>query len=57
MVNLPLPVLTVAGENAFHTIVSQMFVAINREILQQNNNKTVIEPIATLVEYQIAYKK
>ena len=29
---LPLPVLTVAGENAFHTIVSQMLVAINREI-------------------------
>lgn len=29
---LPLPVLTVAGENAFQTMVSQMFVAINSEI-------------------------
>lgn len=29
---LPRPVLTVAGLNAFHTIVSQMFVAMNSEI-------------------------
>ena len=28
----PFPVLTVAGLNAFHTIVSQMLVAINKEI-------------------------
>lgn len=29
---LPLPVLTVVGLNAFQTIVSQMLVAMNREI-------------------------
>ena len=28
----PRPVFTVVGENAFHMIVSQMFVAINSEI-------------------------
>jgi len=33
--NSPLPVLMVAGLKAFHTIVSQMFVAINREILKK----------------------
>lgn len=32
MYNNYLPVLTVAGENAFQTIVSQMFVAMKREI-------------------------
>ena len=32
--SVPLPVLIVAGENAFQTIVSQMLVAINREILK-----------------------
>lgn len=31
----PLPVLMVAGLKAFHTIVSQMFVAINSEILKK----------------------
>ena len=30
--NLPRPVLTVVGLNAFQTIVSQMFVAMNKEI-------------------------
>lgn len=30
--SVPLPVFTVAGENAFHTIVSQIFVAMKREI-------------------------
>ena len=30
--SVPRPVLTVAGEKAFHTIVSQIFVAINKEI-------------------------
>jgi len=30
--DLPRPVLTVAGLKAFHTIVSQMFVAMKREI-------------------------
>lgn len=29
---LPLPVLTVVGLKAFHTMVSQMLVAMNREI-------------------------
>ena len=33
----PRPVLMVAGLNAFHTIVSQMLVAMNREILRQEN--------------------
>lgn len=29
---LPLPVLTVVGLKAFHTMVSQMLVAMNREM-------------------------
>lgn len=29
---LPLPVLTVVGLKAFHTMVSQMLVAMNKEI-------------------------
>ena len=30
--SVPRPAFIVAGLNAFHTIVSQMFVAINNEI-------------------------
>lgn len=30
--SVPLPVLIVVGENAFQIIVSQIFVAMNREI-------------------------
>ena len=37
----PLPVLIVAGLKAFHTIVSQMLVAMNREILRRKQNKHV----------------
>jgi hypothetical protein len=33
--SVPRPVLMVAGLNAFHTIVSQILVAIKREILQR----------------------
>ena len=33
----PRPVLMVVGLNAFHTMVSQMLVAINNEILQVNS--------------------
>ena len=30
--SVPRPTFTVVGENAFHTIVSQIFVAMKREI-------------------------
>lgn len=30
--SVPLPVFTVVGENDFHTIVSQIFVAMKREM-------------------------
>ena len=44
--SVPLPVLIVVGEKAFQTIVSQIFVAIKREI----PIKGILEPRTSILE-------